>query len=101
MDKDNNEIDTINKDSNNNDNSGNNNSNNNNNGGYEDICYLCHRSESKAGTIIKLPNNINICADCMQKTFNQINTNGMNLFIDMPNMENIQNMYRNKQSIKR
>lgn len=100
MDKDNNEIDTINKDSNNSDNNSNNN-NNNNNGGYEDICYLCHRSESKAGTIIKLPNNINICADCMQKTFNQINTNGMNLFIDMPNMENIQNMYRNKQSIKR
>ena len=74
MDKDNNEIDTTNKDSNNNDNSGNNNSNNNNNGGYEDICYLCHRSESKAGTIIKLPNNINICADCMQKTFDTLNS---------------------------
>ncbi len=68
---------------------------------YEDICYLCHRPESKAGKIIKLPSNINICTDCMQNTFNHINSSGMNLFMDIPNMENIQNMYRNKQTIKK
>lgn len=68
---------------------------------YEDICYLCHRPESRAGKIIKLPNNINICTDCMQNTFNHINSNGMNLFMDIPNMESIQNMYRNKQTIKK
>jgi ATP-dependent Clp protease ATP-binding subunit ClpX len=43
---------------------------------YEDICYLCHRSESKAGPMIHLPNNICICRDCMQKSFDMLNTSG-------------------------
>jgi len=68
---------------------------------YEAICYMCHRTESKAGPIIRLPQNINICADCMQKTFNQINTNSPAFFMDMPNMDSIQNMYMNKQSVKK
>ena len=38
---------------------------------YEKICYLCHRPESKAGKMIELPQNIYICADCMQKTFDR------------------------------
>ena len=41
--------------------------------GYEDICYICRRPESKAGKMMKLPNNIAICADCMQKTFDSMN----------------------------
>ena len=36
---------------------------------YEDICYICRRPESKAGKMMKLPSNIAICAECMQKTF--------------------------------
>lgn len=43
---------------------------------YEEICYLCKRSESKAGRMIHIPNNICICQDCMQKTFDMINHNG-------------------------
>ncbi len=43
---------------------------------YEKICYLCHRPESKAGTMITLPQNISICSDCMQKTFDSMNNNG-------------------------
>ncbi len=35
---------------------------------YEDICYLCHRTERTAGKMFKLPNSISICADCMHKT---------------------------------
>ncbi len=35
---------------------------------YEDICYLCHRTERTAGKMFKLPNGISICADCMHKT---------------------------------
>ena len=35
---------------------------------YEDICFLCHRPESKAGKMFKLPNNICVCNDCMHKT---------------------------------
>lgn len=40
--------------------------------GYERICYMCHRPESKVDKMITIPNNITICSDCMQKTFDQI-----------------------------
>ena len=40
---------------------------------YEEICYICRRPESKAGTMMKLPNNIAICSECMQKTFDAMN----------------------------
>lgn len=44
---------------------------------YEKVCYICRRTESKAGKMIKIPNDIYICNDCMQKTFDSINNNGM------------------------
>ena len=40
---------------------------------YEEICYLCRRPESKVGKMIHIPNQISICSDCMQKTFDTIN----------------------------
>lgn len=43
---------------------------------YEEICYLCKRPESRAGKMIHIPNNICICQDCMQKTFDMINKGG-------------------------
>ncbi len=49
-------------------------------GGYEDVCFICHRPESKAGRMFKLPNNICVCDDCMHKTMdsmNQFNFQGM------------------------
>lgn len=52
--------------------------------GYEKICYLCHRPESKVEKMITIPNNITICSDCMQKTFDQIGMQGMP---QMPGME--------------
>lgn len=59
--------------------------------GYEKICYLCHRPESKVEKMITIPNNITICSDCMQKTFDQIGMQGMPQF---PGMEiiNLSNM---------
>lgn len=39
---------------------------------YEDICYICRRPESVAGKMIHIPNNICICSDCMQKTFDSM-----------------------------
>lgn len=48
-----------------------------NHDGYEKICYMCHRPESKVDKMITIPNNITICSDCMQKTFNQIGMQGM------------------------
>lgn len=53
-------------------------------GGYERICYLCHRTESHVEKMITIPNQITICSDCMQKTFDQIGMQGMPQF---PGME--------------
>ncbi len=44
---------------------------------YEKICYLCRRPESKAGKMVSLASNICICADCMQKTFDSLNSSGI------------------------
>lgn len=52
--------------------------------GYEKICYLCHRPESKVEKLITIPNDITICSDCMQKTFDQIGMQGMPTY---PGME--------------
>lgn len=51
--------------------------------GYEKICYLCHRPESKVDKMITIPNNITICSDCMQKTFDQIGKQGTPMFPGM------------------
>ena len=37
------------------------------------FCFLCRRSEEQAGKMIELPNNIHICSDCMQKSFDSMN----------------------------
>ena len=58
---------------------------------YEDICYICHRTESRAGKMIHIPNNICICSDCMQKTFDSMNNSGfggMGSYMDMMNLNN-------------
>ena len=76
---------------------------------YEDICYICHRTESKAGKMIHIPNNICICSDCMQKTFDSMNSGkfgNLNSYMDMmqfpPNfqMPPMQDM-PNKQKVKK
>ncbi|MCR5502644.1 MAG: ATP-dependent Clp protease ATP-binding subunit ClpX [Lachnospiraceae bacterium] len=41
--------------------------------GYEDVCFVCRRPESKAGKMFKLPpSNICVCPDCMHKTMDTI-----------------------------
>lgn len=52
---------------------------------YEDICYICRRPEHIAGKMIRIPNNICICQDCMQKTFDSMNGSGFPMD-DMLNM---------------
>ncbi len=44
--------------------------------GYEDVCYICRRPESSAGKMITIPQNIKICQDCMQKTFDSMSSFG-------------------------
>lgn len=58
---------------------------------YEDICYICRRPESKAGKMIKIPNDICICADCMQKTFDSMNHSGFPMG-DLGNMSGMPNI---------
>lgn len=69
----------------------NNNSNQINEDEYEKICYVCRRPESKAGKMISMPGNIYICPDCMQKTFDSINSSGIN-YDDMMKMSGMPNM---------
>lgn len=58
----------------------------------EKFCTLCRRSEKQAGKMIDLPNNIHICSDCMQKSFDSMNqqmsSSNFN-YNDLFNMPNI------------
>ena len=75
----------------------------------EKFCFLCRRPESKAGPMIELPNNIHVCTDCMQKSFNSMNNMPMDYSELMKNMPNIsmvdlnslQNEIPKKQRIKK
>ncbi len=55
---------------------------------YESYCYICGRSESVTGPQIKLPNNLSVCKDCMQKGFEALGNNPLQ-FIDFGKMPNI------------
>ncbi len=44
---------------------------------YEKICMLCRRTESKTGKMIELAENFCICPDCMQKTFDSMQSVGI------------------------
>lgn len=58
----------------------------------EKFCMLCRRPESQTGKMIDLPNNIHICPDCMQRSFDSMNrqmeTSDFN-YGDLLNMPNI------------
>ena len=59
---------------------------------YERVCMLCRRPESKVSSMISLPNNICICSDCMQKSFNSMNqqfNEGKFNYSDLLNMPNV------------
>ncbi|MDO5136327.1 MAG: ATP-dependent Clp protease ATP-binding subunit ClpX [Eubacteriales bacterium] len=56
---------------------------------YEHFCFLCHRSESQAGKLIDLPNQIHICPECMQKSFDSMNQQFSNGKINFSELLNI------------
>ncbi len=80
---------------------------------YEDICYICRRPSSVAGRMIKIQDGLCICNDCMQKTFDSMNSGnfGMgNLFggdfgnmpnIKMVNLADLQGGIPNSQKLKK
>ena len=62
---------------------------------YEKVCYVCHRTESRAGKMINMGNNIYICPDCMQRSFDAIYNSGINyddMMKNIPGMGNITGM---------
>ena len=62
----------------------------NKNNDYEDICYICRRPESVSGKMIHIQQGICICNDCMQKTFDTMNSSGLNM--GGLNMNDLMNM---------
>ncbi|MDR1801805.1 MAG: ATP-dependent Clp protease ATP-binding subunit ClpX [Lachnospiraceae bacterium] len=78
---------------------------------YEGFCFVCHRPESVTGKLIHLPNNINVCYDCMQKSYDaltsgQIDINkilkspGMQIF-NIPGIQNMNQEMPAQKKIKR
>ncbi len=65
-----------------------NNNNKDDNDEYENYCYLCRRPESSAGPFIKMPGDIHICNECMQKSFDSFSSGPMQ-YIDLSKMGNI------------
>ena len=52
---------------------------------YEDVCCMCHRNESKAGQMIKLPGDLCVCKDCMDKAYGMIKNLGFESILgEMP-----------------
>ncbi|MGN0167778.1 MAG: AAA family ATPase, partial [Acetatifactor sp.] len=80
---------------------------------YEEICYICHRPEHIAGKMIRIPNNICICQDCMQRTFDTMNNSGFSMDdmmnmnmgkmpgISMINLSDLQGVIPNNQKLKK
>ncbi len=56
---------------------------------YEKVCFICRRPESAAGKMMDLPNNICVCQDCMQKSFD-IMSNGQFDYSQLMNIPGMQ-----------
>ena len=76
--------------------------------GYERICFICHRPESVTGKMVELPNNIAVCPDCMQRSFDMMNNSSMDLSsmmkipgVHFMNLSDLENMQPKAQKIKK
>ena len=75
---------------------------------YEKICFICHRPESIAGKMIDLPNNICVCGDCMQKSFDAMKGGQIDYsqLLNMPgvhfmNMSDLEQSLPKQQKVKK
>ncbi|MDE6957026.1 MAG: ATP-dependent Clp protease ATP-binding subunit ClpX [Lachnospiraceae bacterium] len=75
---------------------------------YEKVCFVCRRPESVAGKMVDLPNNISVCSDCMQKSFDAMNNSQLDLsqLMNMPgiqfmNLSDLEQSVPKKQKIKK
>ncbi len=73
--------------------------------GYEDVCFLCHRPESRTGKLITLAKGICICSECMQKTMDTFQNNSSDLSkipgLSFINLADLQNMIPQRQKVKK
>lgn len=81
---------------------------------FEDYCNICHRPESITGRMVKIPNDINLCVDCMQKAFDTMPEGEMDYEslkdfggfpsipgMSMVNISDFSNLFPKKQRIKK
>nr|WP_317282654.1 ATP-dependent Clp protease ATP-binding subunit ClpX [uncultured Sellimonas sp.] len=75
---------------------------------YEKICSICHRPESITGKMVELPNNLYVCPDCMQKSFDMMNSGQVDLNqlmripgVQVLNMQDLENMIPKQQKVKK
>ena len=47
--------------------------------GFEPVCSMCRRPESKAGRLIKMADKMYVCADCMQRGIDSMQNMPMDL----------------------
>lgn len=52
--------------------------------GYEEVCMMCRRPESKAGKMFHLPSNICVCPDCMRKAMDSVSQLDYNSMMNNP-----------------
>ena len=76
--------------------------------GYEKYCFMCHRPESVVGKMIDLPNNICVCQECMQKSFDAMNNMPFDLNqlsntpgIHFMNLSDLDGILPKKQKVKK
>ena len=76
--------------------------------GYERYCFLCHRPESVTGKLIDLPNDISVCSDCMNKSFEAMNHSqiDLNKLMNTPgvqflNVSDLDSIMPKKKKVKR
>lgn len=59
--------------------------------GYEDVCFICRRPESKAGKMYHLPNSICVCDDCMHRTMDAVSQYDYQGLLNNPELLNMLN----------
>lgn len=55
-----------------------------------EYCMICHRGEGQGAKLIRMPNNMSICTDCMQRSFDSFGSGipGSGIqFLDLSNMD--------------
>ena len=59
-------------------------------------CAMCRRPESIAGKMVEMPNHMYVCPDCMQRTFDLMQSSGFPYqnMMNVTNMEDLMNLLK-------